>query len=465
MSKIIIIIIIAIVFVGLVYWYLQVKSEPKALTEKEKACINSGGKISTSLCCNTTGDFPNTCLIGPCGCSPEYSHEVKVCDCGPDKCFDGSECLSLDEVSNLLEDLKQETGIDFSEIKPVEFRWIAKVTPTVQDVNIKGKRTEAIGISIEQEAKVEEFLKNKGFKKDLYNVAAGTISELVGYKKEQIVCAVVKGATGHREATGQWIPPEPEKRDVDVNCGKLEIPLGVDPLNSTYIIDEELITLEDGYSEQEIVPGAATKIKMRIFGEPTIGDVNGDGVDDAVVLLTYDPGGSGTFYYIAVALKIDGGYKGTNAVLLGDRIAPKDTHIENGLILHNYADRMPWEPFSVQSSVGKTKYLRIENEKLKEISREPLFQDTATALIKENWGDCTLVDCERLTVNVLDGKDGVWYVQAIYEGMRDDSVQATKKIARAHHVNNAWELGEVVLIEYKCQLGRGHQDFSSELCL
>ncbi len=60
--------------------------------KKEKSCINSGGTVSTSLCCKEVSDFPNLCLIGACGCSPENSHEIKICDCGEGKCFDGNEC-------------------------------------------------------------------------------------------------------------------------------------------------------------------------------------------------------------------------------------------------------------------------------------------------------------------------------------------------------------------------------------
>ena len=63
---------------------------------KEQACLISGGTVATSLCCKATGDFPNTCLIGACGCSPEYSHEVKVCDCGMDKCFGGIFCEKIE---------------------------------------------------------------------------------------------------------------------------------------------------------------------------------------------------------------------------------------------------------------------------------------------------------------------------------------------------------------------------------
>ena len=59
---------------------------------KEQACINSGGTVGTSQCCKSASDFPNTCLIGACGCGPGNTHEVKVCNCPTDKCFDGNKC-------------------------------------------------------------------------------------------------------------------------------------------------------------------------------------------------------------------------------------------------------------------------------------------------------------------------------------------------------------------------------------
>lgn len=56
------------------------------------SCIASGGTIRTQLCCGSAGDFPNLCLTGPCSCSPSYSHEVQVCDCPSNQCFNGAEC-------------------------------------------------------------------------------------------------------------------------------------------------------------------------------------------------------------------------------------------------------------------------------------------------------------------------------------------------------------------------------------
>lgn len=58
----------------------------------EQGCLDSGGAVTSSTCCTGGGDFPNTCLIGACGCAPDASHEVRACDCGDARCFDGVTC-------------------------------------------------------------------------------------------------------------------------------------------------------------------------------------------------------------------------------------------------------------------------------------------------------------------------------------------------------------------------------------
>lgn len=59
-------------------------------------CVSSGGTISTALCCKSVDHFPNTCTQGACGCSPENSHQINICDCGPLKCFNGSRCVPFE---------------------------------------------------------------------------------------------------------------------------------------------------------------------------------------------------------------------------------------------------------------------------------------------------------------------------------------------------------------------------------
>lgn len=63
------------------------------VSNAEQGCITSGGTVGTSLCCQSSGDFPNTCLIGACGCAPSFSHQVEVCNCPTNTCFDGTRCV------------------------------------------------------------------------------------------------------------------------------------------------------------------------------------------------------------------------------------------------------------------------------------------------------------------------------------------------------------------------------------
>lgn len=71
------------------------KSGPVPMLQLEQLCIQSGGNVTTMLCCNSVRDFPNLCLVGPCGCAPENSHQIKVCDCGTGRCFNGTACVAL----------------------------------------------------------------------------------------------------------------------------------------------------------------------------------------------------------------------------------------------------------------------------------------------------------------------------------------------------------------------------------
>lgn len=57
------------------------------------ACELSGGTITQSSCCQSVGDFPNTCSVGACGCAPDFSHLVLTCSCPDDQCWNGAACV------------------------------------------------------------------------------------------------------------------------------------------------------------------------------------------------------------------------------------------------------------------------------------------------------------------------------------------------------------------------------------
>ncbi len=143
----------------------------------------------------------------------------------------------------------------------------------------------------------------------------------------------------------------------------------LDPQNCTYIIEGRNITLINGSAEEEIVSGSASKIITKYFGNEVTGDFNNDGFSDVAFLLTQETGGSGTFYYVAVALGSENKCLGTNAIFLGDRIAPQTINFQNGEIIVNYADRNPDEPMTATPSIGVSKYFRITDNQLLEDAR------------------------------------------------------------------------------------------------
>lgn len=158
-------------------------------------------------------------------------------------------------------------------------------------------------------------------------------------------------------------------------------------LNS-FIYNEKQATTADNYQDAEyLIEGEWMRIgdEVRYFGNELVTDVNGDGLDDVVFLVTHEPGGSGTFYYAVAALKTEDGYIGSDGYFLGDRIAPQTTEISqnprhSNVIVVNYADRMPGESMTTQPSVGKSAYLKLDTEYRQWGIVEPDFEGEGTIL-------------------------------------------------------------------------------------
>lgn len=130
--------------------------------------------------------------------------------------------------------------------------------------------------------------------------------------------------------------------------------------NVTITIDGQSVTLVNGRAESPAAPGSASTVVTQYFGNEATGDLSGDGLPDTAFLITQSSGGSGTFYYVVAAIKTAEGYHGTDAVLIGDRVAPQTTEIKDGKLIVNYADRALGEPMTTVPSVGKSLYLKLD---------------------------------------------------------------------------------------------------------
>ncbi len=209
-------------------------------------------------------------------------------------------------------------------------------------------------------------------------VAKGVVNVLV---METMSAMPIEGKVGMALAV---IPRQGVKF---IDSGSLQIPvlggvagLNKDPLNTTYLIEGSQVALRDGRYEGAVVPDSATRPRTQVSGVPTYGNLDGDGDEDAALLLTHDPGGSGTFSYIAAALNENGHYLGTNALLVGDRIIPIELEIKNSSIRFRYLDRGSKEPMSAESTLDRSVSISLKNDRL--VALQPM---AATEQVVAGW--------------------------------------------------------------------------------
>ncbi len=134
--------------------------------------------------------------------------------------------------------------------------------------------------------------------------------------------------------------------------------VALDPKNAEYTIEGERVKLVGGVTESDF-------LLTKYFGNELTVDLNDDGREDKVFLVTQESNGSGVFYYAVAALNTESGYLGSDGYFLGDRIAPQTTEVSQNpqhknVIVVNYADRLPTEPMSTSPSVGKSVYLKLD---------------------------------------------------------------------------------------------------------
>jgi len=99
-------------------------------------------------------------------------------------------------------------------------------------------------------------------------------------------------------------------------------------------INGDTVTLEDGRWEgKPFVEGGASRPAIGLVSDFRLtGDLDGDGVDEVVVLLWKSSGGSGNFSFVAAAGRRDGKPVGLGSALIGDRVQLRSGQIQDGMI-------------------------------------------------------------------------------------------------------------------------------------
>jgi len=115
-------------------------------------------------------------------------------------------------------------------------------------------------------------------------------------------------------------------------------------LNSTYCSpDWGEFQLTDGiyYRTPPTSQESSESYTTRFQGPVFYGDINADGLEDAMVILSTQNGGSGHFVELAAVLDQNGSPTNIATIYLGDRVVVESGKVENGIIVLNMRVKGP----------------------------------------------------------------------------------------------------------------------------
>ena len=126
-------------------------------------------------------------------------------------------------------------------------------------------------------------------------------------------------------------------------------------------------TLENGEYREQAAPGSATETVVRLGDQAVNGELNGEPV--AVVVLITDPGGSGTFYELAVVTEQAGEPVHVASAPLGDRVQLNSVEIDNNQIIVDMVNQGPDDPMCCPTQQVVQTYA-LQGEELVQTSSE-----------------------------------------------------------------------------------------------
>jgi heat shock protein HslJ len=162
----------------------------------------------------------------------------------------------------------------------------------------------------------------------------------------------------------------------------------------------EAIRLADGkYEGEPFVEGGASRPTVAFINVYAFGDLDDDGLDDAVVVLVENSGGSGSFVYLAAVLNRDGNPENVATQFLGDRGQVQSLSIAGGEITVNLATHGPDDPMCCPSQQEVQVYALQGNE-LVQLSTQGDLDITGVAW--QWWG---LVETEPAAQSIVPNSE------------------------------------------------------------
>jgi hypothetical protein len=103
----------------------------------------------------------------------------------------------------------------------------------------------------------------------------------------------------------------------------------------------------------------------RLIGPILYGDINADGVEDALVILSTQNGGTGHFIELAAVLNQNGNAINAATIFLGDRVVVESGRVENGVIILNMRVQGPNDGLCCPSQFVTWNYVLSSDQLIK----------------------------------------------------------------------------------------------------
>lgn len=128
-------------------------------------------------------------------------------------------------------------------------------------------------------------------------------------------------------------PPVPaDMLNNEITSPSAEVMRAINHLNTAYLIEGQLVALQDGVATLPVSPGSVVMTQTQVLDAEAFADVNGDGTEDVVFALSQSTGTAEPRYYVAVALETSVGFIGSAAYFLGEQLVIEGISYENGII-------------------------------------------------------------------------------------------------------------------------------------
>jgi hypothetical protein len=199
--NIFILIIVIVVLLGAFYYYI---ANYLIVTNNQQEDIVIGGDTDEHGCLGSAG----------------YSW----CE-GKGKCLRYWEEACIDSAENILSEVAQITGIDFSEQEETEMNWFVESEEGTERLILKAYEIEAKELSPENFEKIDKYFEDKGFIEDMFNAAGGVTGSFSPYLLDNFSLAcLVMGTYTDLESAPKDRPyvPTTDKKDAKIICGVFE---------------------------------------------------------------------------------------------------------------------------------------------------------------------------------------------------------------------------------------------------